>query len=372
MQHLHARQQLAAMRLDGPMTTAAVSPDGHFVAVNLGRSVQRANGGWDSTESLEVLELGSSKVISKVEIPGAALLKDAPLSSNDAFISYCDKGKYLVAYDLIDSLQVFDAQTLQIKSKIELGRLPHVGVVGEIAMACSAESALIGVNTHGGQLGLGLVRLFDLISGKRVAELRQDVSAQSEFISISISPSGSKFAILLADPAGKRISGPNVQIYETPGMKPLGRFSTGDAPRGMIFAGESEIVTVQEQPSRSSSKQVLRLWAIGSGKETKTYSDVHVGVDWPISSSADGNMILGYIPKYRECRFCNGLEGRREVKEQRFAVWSKTSGTEVYRSEPFGPIIDPLGPRCILSQNGAVVMVYWPDNVITPRLFPVP
>ena len=370
MQGLFA-QQLASMRLDGAMTTAAVSLDGHLVAINLAHSVQSANGSWESTESVEVLELASSRVVSKIEIPSAALLKNAPLSSTDAFVSYCGKGKYLVAYDLIGSLYVFDAQTYQVESKIELGSLPRVGVIGKRTMSCSADGGLIAVNAHGGQLGPGLVRVFDLASGQQIAELRANPS-ESEFTSISVSPNGSRLAVLVTDPGGNRTSGPNVEIRETKAMKLLSSFSTGDVPRGMIFAGESEIVTVQQQPTRSSSRQVLRLWDITSGKELKTFSDAHVGVDWPISASSDGNTILGYIPTYRECRFCNGLEGRREIKEQRFALWNKTTGTEIYRSEPFGPIVDPLGPRCVLNQSGASVMVYWPDNVITPRLFPVP
>jgi len=353
------------------MTTAAVSPDGHLVAINLAHSVQSANGSWESTESVEVLELASSKVVSKIDIPSAALLKNAPLSSTDGFVSYCGKGKYLVAYDLIGSLYVFDAQTYQVESKIELGSLPRVGVIGKRTMSCSADGGIIAVNAHSGQLGPGLVRVFDLALGQQIAELRANPSG-SEFTSISVSPNGSRLAVLVTNPGGNRTSGPNVEIRETKAMKLLSSFSTGDVPRGMIFAGESEIVTVQQQPTRSSSRQVLRLWDIASGKQLRTFSDAHVGVDWPISASSDGNTILGYIPTYRECRFCNGLEGRREIKEQRFALWNKTTGTEIYRSEPFGPIVDPLGPRCVLNQSGASVMVYWPDNVITPRLFPVP
>jgi hypothetical protein len=93
--------------------------------------------------------------------------------------------------------------------------------------------------------------------------------------------------------------------------------------------------------------------------------------DWPVSSSTDGKTILGYLPTYRECHLCNGLEGHREVKKQQFAVWDQSTGSEIFRSEPFGPIVDPLGPWCVLSQDGTVVMVYWPDNFITPRLFPI-
>jgi hypothetical protein len=102
------------------------------------------------------------------------------------------------------------------------------------------------------------------------------------------------------------------------------------------------------------------------------YTDASGDVEWPISSSVDGTRILGYIPTFRECRFCNGLEGRRDVKEQRFAVWNKITGAEIYRSESFRPIVEPLGLQPVLSQDGKTAMVYWPDNVITPRTFPLP
>ena len=76
---VHAQQQLTTLRLDAPMVVAAVSPDGRYVAANLGHSVQRKDGSWDSTESLEVIEPSSSKVIARIEIPSAALFKDCLL-----------------------------------------------------------------------------------------------------------------------------------------------------------------------------------------------------------------------------------------------------------------------------------------------------
>ena len=74
MHRVHA-QQLSTIRLDEPMTSAAVSPDGRYVAVNTGRSRQNADGSWNSTESIEVLQPDASKVVSKIDVPSAAFLK---------------------------------------------------------------------------------------------------------------------------------------------------------------------------------------------------------------------------------------------------------------------------------------------------------
>lgn len=372
MQSLFA-QQLATMRLDGPMSTAAISPDGRYIAANIGSSKQKPDGSWSSTESMQVLELAASKVVAKVDLPSAPLLKDGPLSSTDGFVGYCDKGRYLAVFDEIGTLFVLDPHSLEIKARIGLGEQPHVGALGYRRVVCSANSSLIAVNGNGGQFGLGVLRLFDLASGVQIAEVHQNPSAGTAFRQISLSPDGSKLAILLENPKRTAIQGPNVEIRETKRLTVLNQFTTGDAPNGLTFSGESEILTSQGQATgRDSSRRAIQLWNVESGKEVKRYTDASGDVEWPISSSADGTRILGFIPTFRECRFCNGLEGRRDVKEQRFAVWNKITGAEIFRSEPFRPIVEPLGPQPVLSQDGTTAMVYWPDNVITPRLFPLP
>ena len=370
---MHAQQSLSVLRLDGPMSSAAISPDGRYVAVNVGSSAQKADGSWSSTESIQVLEPSASKVAARVDLPSAALLKAGPLSSTDGFVGYCDNGKYLAAYDEIGTVYVLNAHSYDVESKISLGEMPHVGVLGVRRVVCSANSNLIAVNGYGGQFGLGILKLFDLTSGRQVAELRQNSAAGTVFRQISLSPDGSKLAILLENPKRTAIQGPIVEIRETKRLTLLNQFTTGDAPNGLTFSGESEVLTAQGQAKgRDTSRRALQLWNVESGKEVRRYSDVSGDVAWPISSSADGTKILGYIPTFRECRFCNGLEGRRDVKEQRFAVWNKITGAEIYRSEPFRPIVEPLGPQPVLSQDGTTAMVYWPDNVITPRIFQLP
>lgn len=371
MQSLFA-QQLATMRLDGPMSTAAISPDGRFVAANIGSSRQKPDGSWSSTESIQVLELAASRVVAKIDLPSVAFLKDGPLASTDGFIGYCGGGKYVAAYDEIGNVYVLNARNLEIQSQIELGEMQHVGVLGTRRMGCSANSNLLAVASYGGQFGAGMIQVFDLISGHQIAEAH-DVPSGKVFRQISLSPDGSRLAVLLETPKRTPVQGPNIEVRKTDGLTVLTRLTTGDVPNGLTFSGNSEIITAQGGATgRDSRRRGIQLWNVESGKEMKRYTDASGDVEWPISSSADGTRILGFIPTFRECRFCNGLEGRRDVKEQRFAVWNKATGVVIYRSEPFMPIVEPLGPQPILSQDGTTAMVYWPDNVITPRLFPLP
>jgi WD40 repeat protein len=375
-----AQQQLAAVRLDGPVYAAAVSPDGRYIAVNTVSFVQNAAGSWDNTESVQALEPATAKLVGKTHLISAELTKE-PLTSPGAFVSYCDNGKRLVSYDKNDNLYVLNASSYQVESRISLGLgnlRPHDDQTSgvQLMFSCSANNSLIALAVHGGHFGYGLIKLFDLASGDMLREIYQD-SSSGQIGAISMSSSGERLAILLQNPQwpARPLKGPNVDIREANHLKIIARLSTGDAPWNLTFSGETEVVTDQlavEDKSGKACKRVLRLWNVESGKEEKRLSDSHLDIEGPISSSTDGEAILGYIPSYHECKFCNGLEGRREVKEQRFAVWKKSTGAEVFRSEPIGPVLQPFPPQCVLSQKGTWVVVFWPSRKITPRVFPIP
>ena len=370
----HAQDGLAKLRLDAPISTAAVSPDGRYVAASLGRSVQMADGSWKNNEFLEVLDLSASKVVARVDIPSVRLVSNAPAGLAGEFVGYCDNGKYLVSFDSINTVYVLNTGSYRVESTFDLGGMtePANGIGANVTMACSATAPLFAVGGYGGRLGLGAVLVYDIVSGKEVGEVRQDAVAEAEFGEIAISPDGSKLAILLKDRRwNEKLKGPNIQIRDGKSLKLISDFSTGDSPQGLIFAGESEVVTVNEQPSRSSSKQALRLWDVRSGHEERQLADNQLDVEGPISSSANGRYILASIIKYHLCRFCDGMEGRLDVKQQQFAVWDKETGAEVFQSSPYGPIIEPLGARPVVSQDGSTALVYWPHSVITPHLFPI-
>jgi WD40 repeat protein len=376
--NVRAQQPLVAIRLDGPVDAATVSPDGRYVAATILNAAQKADGSWDYAESIQVYDPASSKIISRTDIPSVALVKDGSLFG-EAFIGYCNNGKYLVAYDKIGTLYVLNATSYQLESRVSIGDMRlHVGgdQALRVMMTCSANSNLIAINGYGGRFGSGLVRLFDLTSGGQVAERHQDPTSEETIGAISISPNGSKLAILHRNTKWKKINdptkGPNVEICETKHLSTLSQFSTGDPPDDLTFSGESEIATVQGQKTaRFASRRVIQLWNVESGKEELRFSDAHRDVIGAISSSADGAVILGYIPTYHDCALCNGLEGSHDLKEQRFAVWNKNTGAQVFRSDSFGPNVDPISPSLVLSQNGVVVMVYWHAMSFTPQIFPI-
>ena len=370
-------QVLSSLKLDGYVYAAAVSPNGRDIAVNTLRSVQRADGSWDNTESVEVFQPAFSKLISNVSFESAGLVKDAPLTTGGSFVGYCDDGKYLVVYDKNGALYVLNTVSYRIDTKVDLGlgALPLHGPQGgstKVDIACSAHNNSVAVAAHGGSFGAGLIKVFALPSGQLTAEFRHEPSP-GQIRTISMSSNGSQLAVLLHNVQWplKPIKEPNVEIFETKHLAITHQFSTGDAAQNLIFVGESEVATDQAVGERKSvGKRAVRLWNIESGAELKRFSDTKRDVQGSISTSANGEMVLGYIPELHTCALCNGLEGRVEVKEQRFAVWDKGTGVEVFRSDAFGPILRPFQPQCVLSQDGKYVLVYWPSTEITPRVIP--
>jgi WD40 repeat protein len=368
---LLSQPSLTPLRLDRPVVTGAISPDGQFIVVTLARSLQHADGSWESGESVQIIQNSTSRIVAKIDIPSVSQLNEAPLSS-DGFVGFCDGGRYVIAYDLLGTVYILDSANYAVQRTINLGDAPYRGALGLRRFACAANSEVLAVNESGGMYGWGHVRVFDLATGKQVSELTQSPSLGTEFSEIDIAPNGSLLVILLRRPNWKRIDGPDVEIRNTRDLKLFRQLSTQDAPRGLAFAGDSTIVTVQEQPAGwRPPKQALRIWNIATGREERHLLDGLYDTGGPVSASSDGQNILGAVTRFSECHLCNGLEGRIDVKEQRFAVWRANTGAQAFRSEPFGPIIEPFGARCVISQDGRFALIYWPDSEITPRVVPI-
>lgn len=365
-----SQQALTRFRLDAPVATAAISPEGRVVAASIGRSIQHSDGSWDSSESVEVFDPSASRVVAKIEIP-VSQWKDSSLSG-EGFISYCDNGDYLVVYDMFSMLYVLDSKTYRVERRINLEHLPTQGALGNRRIACSSQGSILAVNDAGGNYGWGHLVVYDLASGRLLSELRQDPQTRVEFGPIIVAPSGSQLAVLLENPRGKQLQGPDVDIRNARDLKLTGKISADNAPQDISFVGDSELVTVRGTSDLRPSKHFLQLWNVETRKELRRFSDSQFDAEAPVSSSADGREILAALTKYHECHLCNGLEGRIDVKEQRFAVWSARTGRQLFRSDPFGPIIEPLGARCILSQDGKVALIYWPHSETTPKVVTIP
>jgi hypothetical protein len=365
-------QSLDSIRLNGYVQAAAVSPDARYITVVTLNSSQQPDGSWENSESVQVLEPGTGKIVSSRVLEHGALVKTGPLDPSSAFIGYCDEGKYFLAYDGNGEIDVFDSSSFAIASKIDLNRQNDFSSGVHVKIACSSASDNVAISLQGGRAGTGLVKVVELTSGKDVATWNEDRSSD-EIKALSISQDGTKIALLLGNAQWplKAPVGPNIEVRDIRYLKMLSQFSTGDASSDLLFDGNSDIATVQGSAGgRFSGKRGVVIWNAETGKEAMRLVDAHADVYGSIASSADGRFILGYIPEIHGCALCNGLEGRVEVKKQQFAVWDASTGKQVFRSESFAPVVRPFQPVCTLSQKGNVVMVYWPSTQTTPRLIP--
>jgi WD40 repeat protein len=365
-------QSLDSIRMNGYVQAAAVSPDARYIAVVTLNSSQQADGSWANAESVQVLEPGTGKIVSSKALEHGALVRTGPLDPSSAFIGYCDEGKYLLAYDGNGEVDVFDPSSFALTSQIDLNRQSGFSPDVHVKIACSSASDSVAISLQGGRAGTGLVRVVEIPSGKDVATWNED-RPSDEIKALSISQDGTEVALLLGNTQWplRAPVGPNIEIRDTRHSGMLSQFSTGDASSGLRFVGNSAIATLQgSSGGRFSGKRGIVIWNAETGKEAMRLVDAHADVYGSIASSADGQFILGYIPEIHGCAFCNGLEGRVEVKKQQFAVWNATTGKQVFRSESFGPVVRPFQPECTLSAKGNVVMVYWPSTQTTPRLIP--
>lgn len=365
-------QSLDSIRLNGYVQTAAVSPDARYIAVVTLNSTQQTDGSWANAESVQVLEPGTGKIVSSRALEHAALVRTGPLDPSSAFIRYCDEGKYLLAYDGNGEVDIFDSSSFALASQIDLVRQSGFSPGMHVKVACSSASDSVAISLQGGRTGTGIVRVVEISSGKDIATWNED-RPSDEIKALSISQDGAKIALLLGNAQWplRAPVGPNVEVRDTRHLEVLSQFSTADAPSGLLFAGNSAIATVQSSSGgRFSGKRGIVIWDAETGKEAMRLVDAHADVYGSIASSADGKLILGYIPEIHSCALCNGLEGRVEVKKQQFAVWDASTGKQVFRSESFGPVVRPFQPECVLSAKGNVVMVYWPSTQTTPRIIP--
>jgi len=365
-------QSLDSIRLNGYVQAAAVSPDARYIAVVTLNSSQQTDGSWTNAESVQVLEPGTGKTVSSRALEHGALVRTGPLDPSSAFIGYCDEGKYLLAYDGNGEVDVFDSSSFALTSQIDLNRQNDFSPGVHVKIACSSASASVAISLQGGRAGTGIVRVVEIPSGKDIATWNED-RPSDEIKALSISQDGTKVALLLGNAQWplRAPVGPNIKVRDTRHSGMLSQFSTGDASSDLLFDGNSNIATVQGSAGgRFSGKRGIVIWNAETGKETMRLVDAHADVYGSIASSADGRLILGYIPEIHGCALCNGLEGRVEVKKQQFAVWDASTGKQVFRSESFGPVVRPFQPECTLSEKGNVVMVYWPSTQTTPILIP--
>lgn len=290
-------QSLDSIRLNGYVQAAAVSPDARYIAVVTLNSTQQADGSWANEESVQMLEPGTGKIIGSRALEHAALVKSGPLDPSNAFIGYCDEGKYLLAYDGNGEIDVFDPSSFALTSHIDANGENGFSPGVHVKIACSSASDSVAMSLQGGSAGIGLIKVVEVPSGKDVSTWNED-RPSGEIKALSISQDGTKVALLLGNAQWplRAPVGPNVEVWDTGHSGVSSQFSTGDASSGLLFVGNSAIATVQDSAGgRFSGKRGVVIWNAETGKEAMRLVDAHADVYGSIASSADGRRILSTL-----------------------------------------------------------------------------
>lgn len=236
---------------------------------------------------------------------------------------------------------------------------------------------MVAVAAYDGSSGPGGISVFDVNSGERVAYLARDASA-GRIIALSISAEGETIAALLEVESTKS---PNVEIRRTRDLSLISQFSTDDRPKTLVFSGSSEVAVAQSLPNGFAPRRALQLWDT-TGKVVARLTDADLDVDvWgtgTLSASDDGSFIMGYLLKTSLCLFCGGGETQRNIVEERYAVWARATGKEVFRTEPLRSSAGTLpknhngmAPQGVLSQTGRAAIVYYLHSKDLPAVLSI-
>ncbi len=223
-----------------------------------------------------------------------------------------------------------------------------------------------------------LVRVYDLTSGTLIREW--DLSkGRYPFGDVAISPGGNQIAVSYVpeNSLGRSKAVENLELFDVNTGKASLKVKTGHLPGRISFAGETRVATDDTlEPQPLLPHPEIKLWDMSDGKLLRTFGDPKVGARRFVGASADGNVILGYIPK-ETLRSGGGIEGGswNQTLEQRFRLWDAATGQTIATSPPFLPItnssIEGFDPSLQVSGNGRAVIVFWksPQEILPIYVF---
>lgn len=385
---------------NGGFDSVAISADGTQVAIMHQEFPYSAG-----PLAVDVRNVQSGQQVSNLTIPRATagLNKMGYLSSRR--LSFCDGGKYLVAFAEPDRMYVADTGTFKLRDPISMfalrvtakgdpGHQTNVDTPvpeGNVEFDCAASSgtAVLGFSAD---LGVVAIKLIDLESGKEMADLGGTLEGHYEEYQgdgLAISPDGSKVAMvawLFGDNGG-----PTVNLLDTRSQEIIKSLHLGDgfkidhklafAGEGALIIGEPECLGNGKCDTRSlPSNRKLRLWDFGGSGAVRMLGSPGNETYRTFGASADGNMVFAYTGDESYCGLCNSRNGELKVHNARFTVWDRASGKVVARSPKLRvenhscPWLIILGacesyqqaPEMQMSGNGKAIVAFWPSQAFPP------
>ena len=372
----------------------AISPDGTEVAALEPRASARV-----VTTAIELVNVASGSA-GRVDMPKANWNGKGEGQFHLARpLRFCDGGKYLVAFDNLNHVYVFDARTLNLHTSFGLSAFQvvtadagvpktwgDVSSTRNLSFDCAANSSKASVRLE--MNNASSIKLIDLELGSEIA----DVSAVFSTFwghDVAISADGS----LLAVDTWSRMKPQFTSVLEVADTKSKRLVLLRDTEKPGIsgpevaFAGPSHLLTSEIcctanwQMQRQAETGERRLTLIGlTNNATRNFGVNGSQVYRSFGSSVDGSEIFGYAAIEKQCKACNHGNGELKIKDAHFVVWSAVTGNLIVRSprleipEYKCPWLtlgacenEEIVPQMQMSSGGKAAVVFWPGAAEDPR-----
>lgn len=379
----------------------AISADGTQVAILYRETADGAGGFF-----VQVRNVQTGRQVSKLTIPWPTSDRTTRSYYVSPKLSFCDGGKYLVAFVPPDGLYLADTRTFELRDLIRLSALrltaegagpnpPNSPIpaesVGEFDCAASSGVAVLG---FWADLGVAAIKLIDLDTGKEITDLGgifkglffKGLSQRYDGDGLAISPDGSKVAMVIWQ-FGDIDGGPGVDVVDVRTRQIINRLHLDDdwrtehrlafAGNGALVIGEPECQPNGKCDIRSPpSNRKLRLWDFAGTGAVRMLGPSRNDTYRYFGASANGKVVFAYTGAESYCGGCNSKRGELKVHNARFIVWDRASGSALALSPSLrvenhscpwfsfriGAPCDSYQqvPQLTMSANGRSILAFWP------------
>lgn len=376
----------------------ALSPDGKLAA-HLGSGI------WPTKhfdgKTLQFFSVNPAKQVASIQINNDPDHHPGIFSRDQ--LQFCDHGKYLLAFEDTEKVDVVDTNTFQLRTPISLKtaeeafraealKKPKGNLYGPgylMFAACAADSSLAAFFIAIPALHLGDIKVFDIETGAEIPGF-EGLGSPDELAGLAVAPDGSSIALVNGEILPRTLSfdtsKDTVTVIDVAGHKISKQFFVESEAMfqydPIAFAGDHALVLQLNQfrPYRPGTvmgsegdESSVHIYDIATGSEIRAITAPQANRFSLLGVSADGKVVLTYAEKWRHCIFCKKHSGEYTVTDARFVLWDRNTGAAiavdpavrlVHISCPWFTIMGSCtpsdeAPDLALDQSGNAVIASW-------------